>query len=165
MRKAVVLLSITLITLGVWFVLFPGGNSRARAEREHGIKLPASSQHIQCRGDAWVACAPDRGAATMFELSTNDVAAFTSQLQIRSRSRPVVSKGDPIRNGYNVWPEGSGTFVPGNSQYGGFKRTWHGEATPIEMLSCGSRKGDWLHVELWQLSEGGMVVKMYTDWN
>lgn len=145
-------------------LLFRGGNSRLRAERQHGITLPPSANHIQCRGDAW-RCFLDRGAATMFEMSTDDLPTFVGQLRIRSRSAPVRAAGDPTINGYNVWPNGAATFVPGNLQYGGFRRTWLGDAAPVEMLSCWSPKGDWLHVELWRLERGMMLIKMYTDWN
>ena len=101
----------------------------------------------------------------MFEMSTNDCCSFVSQLQIRSRTAPVRTKGDPTINGWNVWPIGSATFVPGNSQYAGFRRTWQGAAAPLEMLSCSSPKGDWLHVEFWSLNGDAILVKMYTDWN
>ena len=141
-----------------------GDDSRARSELEHGIILPFSARNIQCRGDAWRGFL-DRGAATMFEMRTNDLPGFLSQLRVRSRAAPVQSTGDPAVNGYNVWPRGSATFVPGDAQYGGFRRTWRGEPVPVEMLSCSSPKGDWLHVELWRLDTGATLVKMYTDWN
>jgi hypothetical protein len=101
----------------------------------------------------------------MFEMSTNDLTAFIAQLRIKSRTTPVKAAGDPKVNGYNVWPTGAQTFVPGNCKYGGFRCTWQGEATPVEMLSCSSPTGDWLHVELWRLEGEAMLVKMYTDWN
>jgi hypothetical protein len=96
---------------------------------------------------------------------TNDLTTFVAQLRIRSRTKPVKAAGDPKVNGYNVWPTGAQTFVPGNSKYGGFRCTWQGEATPVEMLSCSSSTGDWLHVELWRLEGGALLVKMFTDWN
>ncbi len=101
----------------------------------------------------------------MFRMSTNDLPSFIAQLHASSRRAPVCASGDPTVNGYNVWPEGSPTFVPGNEQYGGFKRTWQGDAAPVEMLSCASLTGDWLHVELWRLESEEILVKMYTDWN
>ena len=160
------LTALAIVVVGVlaWIVVSPGGDARARAEREHGIALPISATNIQCRGDASRGFL-DRGAATLFEMSTNDLARFISQLRINSRSAPAQASGDPTVNGYNVWPSGSPTFVPGNSQYGGFHRTWQAQPVPIEMLSCSSPKGDWLHVELWRLEESRVLVKMYTDWN
>jgi len=155
---------LVLAGIAAWLLLLPKGNSRARAEREHGIELPPSATHIQSRGDAWRGFF-DRGALTMFEMSSNDVSRLVAQLKVKSRRPPVRRSGDPTENGYNVWPGGSPTFVPGNSVYEGLKRTWHGEAVPIEMLSCSSSTGDWLHVELWRLESGMVLVKMYTDWN
>jgi hypothetical protein len=101
----------------------------------------------------------------MFEMTTNDLTAFVAQLHIQSRAAPLRGAGDPTVNGYNVWPTGARTFVPGGAQYGGFRRTWQGDATPVEMLSCTSHTGDWLHVELWRLEGEALLIKMYTDWN
>jgi hypothetical protein len=53
---------------------------------------------------------------------------------------------------------------PGNSDLDGLKRTWSGEAHPLEMLSCASAKGDWLHVEIWAVDDHALL-KIYTDWN
>ena|ERR1041385_3040716 len=165
MPKVVLIpLAVCILALVAWRVMSPGGDPRKRAEHEHGIALPASARNIQCRGDASRGFL-DRGAATMFEMSTNDLTAFIAQLRIKSRTTPVKAAGDPKVNGYNVWPTGAQTFVPGNCKYGGFRCTWQGEATPVEMLSCSSPTGDWLHVELWRLEGEAMLVKMYTDWN
>jgi hypothetical protein len=165
MRKITVITILVLVCIvAAWFFVRAGDSFRLRAEREHGIKLPLLAHDIQCRGDAWHGFL-DRGAATIFEMHTNDLPQFMAQLQIRSRRTPARVTGDPTMNGWNVWPEGSSTFVPGDDQYSGFERTWQGQATPIEMLSCSSSKGDWLHVELWRLESGSLVVKMFTDWN
>ncbi len=165
MRK-VVLTAVAVLVVAVlaWWITSGGGDPRTRAEREHGITLPASAHSIQCRGDASRGFL-DRGAATLFEMSTNDLTAFVGQLRVKSRAAPVRASGDPTENGYNVWPTTSPTFVPGNDKYGGFQRTWHGEAIPVEMLSCSSPTGDWLHVELWRLEDSTLLIKMYTDWN
>jgi hypothetical protein len=164
MRKLLVAIGILICFIVISIFILPGGNSRARAEREHGILLPASAQHIQCRGDASRSFL-DRGAATMFEMSTNELPAFVAQLRVNSRRPPARPAGDPTVNSWNVWPQNAPTFIPGNSRYGGFRRTWRGQAIPIEMLSCSSPKGDWLHVELWRLEGNTMLIKMYTDWN
>jgi hypothetical protein len=167
MRK--ILVSVTIVLVGlvlIWLVVFVMQGSRVRAEHEHGIRLPPTATNIQCRGDAWLRILPDRGAATIFEMSTNDLTAFVAQLKITSRGAPVrTTNADPLINGYNIWPTNSKSFVPGGSQYGGFKCTWSGEPIPIEMLSCASPKGDWLHVELWKLPGDSLLVKMFTDWN
>src|SRR5438552_1616928 len=90
------------LALVAWRVISPGGDPRGRAERDHGIKLPASAHKIQCRGDASRGFL-DRGAATMFEMSTDDLSTFIAQLQIKSRKAPVQAAGDPTANGWNVW--------------------------------------------------------------
>lgn len=165
MRK-IILIAVTVLVvagLGQW-ITSGGGDPRTRAEREHGITMPVSAHSIQCRGDASRGFL-DRGAATLFEMSANDLIMFVGQLRVKSRAAPVRTSGDPTENGYNVWPTSSPTFVPGNDKYGGFQRTWQGEVTPVEMLSCSSRAGDWLHVELWRLESGTLLVKMFTDLN
>lgn len=137
----------------------------ARAERQHGIALPTSALNIQCRGDAGPVFL-DGGASTLFEMKPEELNSFLSQLTINSRNGPTIEgAGDPCINGWNVWPVSSPTFVPGNDRYGGFKRTWQGSTVPTEMLSCDSPVGDWLHIEIWNVSTNCLVIKMYTDWN
>lgn len=135
---------------------------RLRVEKAHGIKLPASArnyQHISVGGYF------DRGELSVFELDEKDVSALVSTLSIKTRSAPVQpGVGDPRRNGWNVWPTGSPTFVPGNKSFNRLKRTWEGPATPVEMLSCDSPVGDWLHVEIWSVGDHALL-KIYTDWN
>lgn len=138
--------------------------TRATAERQHGITLPKSAKDLQHTGDADTKTA-DRGAATLFEMSEGNLAAFLAQLTVLDRKLPAKAKGDPTVNGWNVWPRTAKTFVPGNKEYGGFKPTWKGVATPQKMLSCESTTGDWLHVEIWEIGEQSLVVKVYTDWN
>ena len=116
MRKGVlILVAVCVLALIAWRIMSPVSDPRTRAEREHGIRLPASARNIQCRGDASRGVL-DRGAATMFEMSTNDLTAFVAQLRIKSQTTPVKAAGDPKVNGYNVWPAGAQTFVPGNSK-------------------------------------------------
>lgn len=147
------------------FIWLSGSDPRLRAEQDHGVRLPPSAHHVQRRADGWLhSHLGDHGIATMFEMKTNDLPAFVGQLRIHSRRAPDRIRGDPTQNGYNVWPQTS-TFIPGNDQYSGFRRTWSGEALPIEVFGCSSPKGDWLHVEIWKLEGTSMLVKMYTDWN
>jgi hypothetical protein len=164
----VVLLAIVWLAgiAGVWADWADRPNDlRIRAHLEHGIELPPSATHIQCRGDAW-SSPLDRGAAMMFELPADDLRLLKLQLSINTRSPPAINgPGDPTINGWNVWPQGADTFVPENQVYGGFKKTWPGSAIPMEMLSCASSTGDWLHVEIWQIDASRLVIKMFTDWN
>ena len=153
-----------MVAVGAWWRM-PPPNPLARSERVHGIHLPPSATNIQSRGDAWHGFL-DRGEATLFEMKSSDLAGFIAGLTVRSRALPVsTSPADPLVNGWNVWPHVTGSYVSANSQYGGFSRTWAGDAVPVEMLSCASPTGDWLHVEYWKLPEDSLLVKMYTDWN
>jgi hypothetical protein len=133
-------------------------------ESDHKIAFPASAKNIQNRGDS-NKIQPDRGIATLLEIDRNDLAAFVVQLKITERRRPVKEQGDPTNNDWNVWPQDAKTFVPGNEIYGGFKKTWNIAPVPEEMLSCKSTAGDWLHVEVWGLSEKAVLLKIFTDWN
>ena len=101
----------------------------------------------------------------MLEIDRKDIAAFVAQLKITERRKPSKEQGDPTENGWNVWPQDAKTFVPGNKVYSGFKKTWNGVPVPEEMLSCQSTAGDWLHVEVWGLPEGKVLLKVFTDWN
>lgn len=107
----------------------------------------------------------DHGVLSLFEVPGDELRQFISQLKIKSRNGPKNPRpGNPCQNGWNVWPEGSATFVPANRSLEGLVQTWPGEAKPVEMLSCDSPKGDWLHVEIW-LAGRLALVKLYTDWN
>lgn len=168
-RWILALIAFTLLTgwlaYSVWPTPPPPADPRARAEQEHGFPLPASAANIQCRGDAWP-WKPDRGASTMFEVDPGELAQFVAGLQVRSRHGPAIpGPGDPLTNGWNVWPTDAETCVPGNPQYGGFRRTWSGDAEPVEMLSCRSPVGDQLHVEIWKLAGGRLLAKLFTGWN
>jgi hypothetical protein len=173
-RKTSLFLLLAVIAITVITGLFIGnsiarstGDSRERAEYEHGIKLPASAVAIQCRGDGWLRKSPFHGggATAMFEMDPADTAAFLAPLHVRSRTAPALATGDPTVNGWNVWPQGAPTFIPGNRQFGGFHRSWSGEAVPVEMVSCDSPEGGWwLHLEFWKLESGMTLVKMGTQW-
>jgi hypothetical protein len=133
-------------------------------ESDHKIVFPASAKNIQNRGDS-NKIQPDRGIATMLEIDRKDLVAFEGQLKITERRKPAKDQGDPTENGWNVWPQGAKSFVPGNKVYSGFNKTWNGVPVPEEMLSCQSTAGDWLHVEVWGLPEGKVLLKVFTQWN
>ena len=158
----------TAIAFAVLFTTTRSGHSKAglvsgkRVEDAHGLKLPASARNFQQRR---VGRLFDHGILSLFEMDENEVQQFVVQLKIKSRSPPAkAGVGNPCLNGWNVWPENSATFVPGNEALEGLKATWTGEARPVEMLSCGAPKGDWLHVEIWSVGEQALI-KVYTDWN
>ena len=133
-------------------------------ESDHKIVFPASAANFQNRGNS-SRVLPDRGIATLLDIDRKDLDAFVAQLKIRERTRPAKEQGDPTVNGWNVWPHDARSFVPGNEVYGGFKKTWDVEPVPVEMLSCQSTAGDWLHVEIWNLSETKVLLKLFTQWN
>ena len=102
----------------------------------------------------------------MFRCMESDLPDFVSSLKIRARFSPVVDgTGDPCINGWNVWPRNAPTFVPGNKEFAGLQKTWKGSAVPVEMLSCDSSRGDWMHLEIWKIPADDPVVKLYTDIN
>lgn len=136
--------------------------SRRSVEDAHGVELPQSARNCQQRR---VGGFFDHGILSLFEIDQDDVRKLVARLKIRSRNAPVkTGAGDPCVNGWNVWPHNTATFVPGNKELEGLKATWTNEAKPIEMLSCSSPKGDWLHVEIWSVGDHA-VIKLYTDWN
>jgi hypothetical protein len=131
-------------------------------EKAHGLVLPNSARNFQ---QLEIHGFTDRGILSMFEIAKEDISHFESQLNVDSSNGPTsVSIANPCANGWNVWPTNSATFVPGNSVLDGLKQTWTGGAKPIKMLSCRSSKGDWLHVEFWNVGDHALV-KVYTDWN
>jgi hypothetical protein len=139
-------------------------------EKAHGLTLPPTARNLQIiYGDGFFwhrLFNLDRGVLSLFELDEKDVPQLIDQLNLVSRSAPVSPGfGDPCVNGWNVWAVNSPTFVPGNNGYSHIRKTWSGNAEPIEMLSCNSPKGaSWLHLEMWRV-DGHYLIKMYSDWN
>ena len=114
-----------------------------RIEREHGIVLPASATDIQCGGDAWKRWF-DRGASSIFVIDPSDWSLIKGQL---------------------TRAPGNTTFVPGNDEYRRFRFPWRQGIRPVEVLSCRSRTGDWMHVEIRPVDDQRLGVWVYTDWN
>jgi hypothetical protein len=133
-------------------------------ESDHKIVFPASAANFQNHGNS-NSFLPDRGIATLLEIDRKDLDALIAQLKINERRKPAKEQGDPTVNGWNVWPHDAESFVPGNEVYCGFKKTWDVEPVPVEMLSCQSPAGDWLHVEIWSLSDTKVLLKLFTQWN
>jgi hypothetical protein len=147
----VVLLTSLFVGVAV-LVLFLGGcigNSAARITREHGLVLPASASHFVCKGDAWMI--GDRGAASAFEMATNDIPRFLAQLKIK----------DTHQRGYR--PAFLNSIFPGNSQYQ-VRTTWM-SGIPLETYHCASPVGDFLDVQIWPIDATHVGVCLYTDWN
>jgi hypothetical protein len=136
--------------------------SREDVERAHGLFVPVSASQIQQKECGFGVL--DHGILSIFQLPSTDIDAFTNQLQVTANASPIVLEGNPLENSASIWPTNSHTFVPGNSSLSGLRQTWRGPAKPIEMLSCKSSKGDWLHVEVWAVDDE-RLIKLYTDWN
>lgn len=137
---------------------------QAGDESDHKLVFPKSAGNFQNRGNSNKTLL-DRGIATLVEIDGSDLDRFVAKLKITERRKPVQNHGDPTVNGWNIWPQDAKTFVPGNKIFGGFKKTWNVEPVPVEMLSCQSEVGDWLHVEIWKLSDTKTLLKLFTDWN
>ena len=150
--------------LMAWLSVVVSSCNQTGDESDHKIAFPASASNFQNRGNSQRGFL-DRGIATLVEINRKDLDAFLAQLKISERRRPAKEQGDPTVNGWNVWPHDARTFVPGNEVFSGFKMTWDVEPVPIEMLSCQSPAGDWLHVEIWGLSNTKVLLKLFTDWN
>ena len=129
------------VVVGIAFAFSPIRDPRSRLEHEHGLRLPASANSIECRGDAARGFL-DRGAASAFVMDANDLAAFISQLKVRL---------------------GGVSFIPANSEYQ-LHTPWR-QGTPAAVYTCASPTGDWLHVEVWAVDAARVGVCLYTDWN
>jgi len=126
------------------------GNTAIRITHEHGLALPASASHFVCKGDAWIGFL-DRGAASAFEMVSNDVPQFIAQLKIK----------DTHHGDYG--PQFSNSIFPGNSQYQ--VRTPWMSGIPLETYHCTSPVGDFLNVQIWPIDAIHVGVCLYTDWN
>ena len=154
MPKRTLLLLFILLCIGLaLFTVIYGaciGSSAKRVTREHGLVLPASASHFVCKGDAWIMIM-DRGAASAFEIASNDVPRFLAQLKIKDTHH-----GDHR-------PEYSNSIFPGNPQYQ-VQTPWM-SGSPMETYHCASPVGDFLDVQIWPIDAAHVGVCLYTDWN
>jgi hypothetical protein len=127
---------------GFLFIFGFIGSSAARVRREHGLRLPSSASRFVCRGDAWMHPFIDSGAASVFEMSSDDVPNFVSQLKIIDTQE---------------------TGFPGNPQYR-IRRSWM-SGRPMRSYRCHSPTGDELDVRIWAIDAAHVGVALYTDWN
>jgi hypothetical protein len=150
-RKHIIIGLVAMTAITVFVLPFAAGflgHSAMRIRREHGLRLPASASHFECRGDAWLTII-DRGAASTFEMSRTDLGSFTSQLSIRSST---IGSTDAVAS-----------IFPGNSQYR-VSAPWR-IGTPIATYDCQSPTGDLLSVQIWPIDDSRVGVCLYTDWN
>jgi hypothetical protein len=126
------------------------GNSSLRIRREHGLVLPPSASRFVCKGDAWKMVL-DRGAASAFEMASNDLSGFLARLTIKESHH-----GD-------YRPQYSNSIFPGNPQYQ-VRTSWM-SGSPLETYRCKSPVGDSLDVQIWPIDATHVGVCLYTDWN
>jgi hypothetical protein len=149
------------LLIGMFIGLLTSSDSQLRAELQHGVRLPSSARHIQCKGDA--IAIPDGAKLTWFEIDAGDLKRFLEKLETLERdgywatwrSSGVVKK---------TWARFSAEL--GNPEYSGFAKTWSGAEKLNTAIRCRSPVGaDNLIVEIYDLPGGGHVIKMLSDWN
>ena len=133
--------------------------SKVQIEELHALTLPRSARSFRTRvASRW----PDRIIVSLFAMDRADDAEFLSQLRVLREYAPVKDQGNPYVNGWNVWPTGTLTAVPGDVSIGEAPPEWR-EATPIRMRSCqGASEFLRLHVELWHIGSATSLVKVCT---
>jgi|SRR6267154_1471356 len=132
-------------SFGLLFLFGYVGSSSVRVTREHGLEVPSSAHSFVCGGDAWMHMFMDSGAASAFEMASNDLPSFLSQLNIRETH------------------EGEFPILPMNSMYQ-IRRPWT-LGVPLKTYRCSSRTGDSLDVQVWKVDDLTVGVLLYTDWN
>jgi hypothetical protein len=147
-KSALVMLSVVTLlasSFGLLFIFGYIGSSGVRVSREHGLQIPPSAHSFVCGGDAWMRRFMDSGAASAFEMASDDLPSFLSQLKIRETH------------------EGDSGILPTNSQYQ-IRRPWT-SGIPLKTYRCTSRTGDSLDVQIWKVDDATVGVVLYADWN
>jgi hypothetical protein len=147
-KSALVMLTVVILlasSFGLLFLFGYVGSSGVRVSREHGLKIPPSAHSFVCGGDAWMHWSLDSGAASAFEMASNDLPSFLSQLKIRQTH------------------EGGASIFPENSKYE-IRRPWT-SGIPLKTYRCTSRTGDSLDVQIWKVDDATAGILLYTDWN
>ncbi len=115
------------------------GNSPARVEKEHGLRLPLSAKNLECTGNAWMVL--DRCAYATFEMDRSDLPAFAAQLIEQPGAKP-----------------------PTNYKPRDMKAPWTKHA-PLSGQVYKSPTGDFLVVQTFDLADSRIGVWLFTDWN
>jgi len=148
-QKSAVLRLIVVILLassfGLLYVFGYVGSSAVRVSREHGLKIPPSAHSFVCGGDSRMEWFVDSGAPSAFEMASNDLPSFLSQLKIRETH------------------EGYFGIIPMNSEYQ-IRGPWT-SGIPLKTYRCASRTGDSLDVQIWKVDDATVGVVLYSDWN
>jgi hypothetical protein len=136
-KSALMVLTVVILlasSFGLLFFFGYVGSSGVRVSREHGLKMPPSAHSFVCGGDAWMHWFMDSGAASAFEMASDDLPSFLSQLKIRETH------------------EGDSDILPMNSQY----------QIPLKTYRCASGTGNSLNVQIWKVDETTLGVLLYT---
>jgi hypothetical protein len=122
----------------------------------HGVSLPAKLE--SCKN--W---SQDQEFALSFViLDQEGLDAFKKKLTVEGKKTPATAgKTDPNEFGWGPWPPGSKTYIPGGLVPKDTK-LFAGPAIPVEMLSCTSTTGVFLHVDMWRVEGGTYLLRVYT---
>jgi hypothetical protein len=137
--KISALLFVTIAAFSVPIISLNFGNSPARVEKEHGLRLPLSAKNLECAGDAWMVL--DRCAYATFEMDRSDLSPFTAQLI-----------------------EQPGAKSPTDYKPRDMKAPWTKHA-PLSDQVYKSPTGDFLVVQTFALEDSRIGVWLFTDWN
>lgn len=141
----VTMVVVALLAAGALWVLPRTAQSIDRVERDHAISLPDSARDVQAMGD--LVRYVDHGRSAVFVIDAADLGPFVEQLD--------QVDDVPYR-----------TFVPGNEQYQPSTTPWPKGASPDRTFSKASPAGgDFMHVEIYRLSDAAVGVWLYSDWN
>lgn len=90
---------------------------------------------------------------------------FLKRLEVVRSAKPLkTTKQDPNVLGWGCWPQKFPTYVSNNAELEE-KKLFEGLAVPVEEYSCKSQRGDWMHVDVWEIDSGKKLIRVYTHWN
>lgn len=147
------------LTIGMFIWVQCGSNGQLRAELQHGVRLPLSCRSIQCGGNIFMS--HEGQAVTWFEMNSPDLAGFLGRLPIDQRNGSWAS-WNTASGRKRVWAPWS-TESEFSSR---FVKTWAGTEKLNQTLRCWSPVGaSSLMVEIYDLPNGGHLVKMLSSWD
>jgi hypothetical protein len=122
----------------------------------HGVSLPVTL--VSCMN--W--SLNQEFALSSVILDKAGLDAFKKELTVEAKKIPVAGdKTDPNEFGWGPWPPGSKTYIPGGLVPKDTK-LFAGPAMPVEMLSCTSTMGVYLHVDVWKVDGEKYLLRVYT---
>jgi hypothetical protein len=143
MRKPWVIAASTLAVILLVFGLYVKGfvgSSVARVAREHQCVLPMSASHIHCGGPVAITTFGDFDASVSFDITSSDLSSVLSQFTLGAAEEA---------------PAFLRTRMSVPSQFGRLK----------EARSGGSRYGNTVHLQVFELDGDRIGVCILTIWN